>query len=935
MCLPTRIVWKKLKKKRFPNNLPRAEGMPDTAIIGVDGPDQKILDMKGALELINAEEPFQVALLALSEYLDDPAYTEDQLKTFLKHMRNISAHFIQLDPGAKRMFYNERGRESLRDDAELLSRSLKQRVFFVMSYKDTLGAKLSNEKLAATLQKEIPVKASGVDSYSKGFVDSAVTMMEVCYSNPVCDKWLHEFDQLDGPQNSPLASAFSLQSAIDRLGMEMRPKVGQVMAKLYDMYRMKHVTKSDFTQSKIKDAKNSVVELAKLQLELEDLLEETVRSQQLPKDETAILIRLLTPSEFRKTCGSYRPWRDDSEGGIGVDMTWMSDFSRRGSLMFDIIKLLLHSDQEYNLMRKAIKNSKFAADLCEYPSIKKLFDDMSAASHVKTSVLSQVENIAGYSPGKAGGSAAVLSPRKAEAIELPNHLKECATLNKFTVAAATYWWQEADQEWRKFGKVIARPATATALTDEIKSSKVVTSGSSGMTMVHYNVAQAKQASTRPDFRTAPLNSKNYNRDCRAVVDGLAEANRQTKTDGSANILPPGCMAFILDGGREGNSHKFKAPFIQGTRDEKLKKKDSDSENDDEDAPGAADAESSDDANSLPKLHVGKLRICWSQASLEERRKKATGSTLGLRQGHAGHVFTTQALKLPERKRPAPFIGSNVGDHIYDVDLPSFPGPHELMLTPFMKAKAWSVSTKKGSDEADVIEPAAPHPAVADEPMSHHCYTFDLTNCLCVNFCVKKVIDLTAVDGKFGLWAIKTGNSFLLVAVNEFHKQLIEKHLTRQTLRLMSDNGNHVTNYRLQQALKSGLSLAPVDDDDGENDEDGGVATGQPEAPSRKGRGRGRGGRGRGRGKNSVSGNDDKNEEKPEDKTKRSGAEANAGTPQPVGKKKAAGAAGEPVRKKQKKDGSHDGDSDDGFGGAEGEDDWDPLEDFVDGAEEDE
>ena len=98
--------------------------MSYTAIIAVDGPDQQILDTKGALELSNAEEPFQVALLALSQYLDHPTYTEEQLKTFLKQLRNISAHFIQLDPGAKRMFHNERRRGSLRDDAELLSRSL-------------------------------------------------------------------------------------------------------------------------------------------------------------------------------------------------------------------------------------------------------------------------------------------------------------------------------------------------------------------------------------------------------------------------------------------------------------------------------------------------------------------------------------------------------------------------------------------------------------------------------------------------------------------------------------------------------------------------------------------------------------------------------------------------------------------------------------------
>ena len=155
-------------------------------------------------------------------------------------------------------------------------------MFLVMSYKDTLSAKLSNEKLSATLHKEIPMKACRVDAYSKGFVDSAVTMMEVCYSNQDCDKWLHGFDQLHGPQNSPLISAFSLQSAIGRMGMAMRPKVGQAMAKLYDMYKIKHVTKSDSTQPIIKDAKNNVVEFAKLQLELGDFLEETVRSQQLP-----------------------------------------------------------------------------------------------------------------------------------------------------------------------------------------------------------------------------------------------------------------------------------------------------------------------------------------------------------------------------------------------------------------------------------------------------------------------------------------------------------------------------------------------------------------------------------------------------------------------------------------------------------------------------
>lgn len=355
---------------------------------------------------------------------------------------------------------------------------------------------------------------------------------------------------------------------------------------------------------------------------------------------------------------------------------------------------------------------------------------------------------------------------------------------------------------------------------------------------------------------------------------------------------------MLDGGKAGNKAGLIAPFRLGTTKEAVAatKGDADEEEEDDDEedgehPVALDPDAPDEELSNKAILRNLTQhLVLTEASLSARRKRVSG-TLGIKQGIHGHVIAHAALRIPEKQRKAPFNdGSNVGDHITGVELPDIgPNSGEWMMSYKKKLECYGAQMYKGSGQTAGAG-GEPLERSGLEPFSFWTLPYSLVSCVADMFYVKRILDLTAGDGKWLVHGIESGTVVVAIAMTEEHKTMLEHRLTTKTLALMLKPGTQVSNLRFRNAMKEnaeltkaveavlGAEFATVNLGQGEGvrttpRKRSSAAESSPLVPTdkkaRKNGGRGRG-RGRGGGPAPIAIDDEDNEPAAEDEAEGAG-----------------------------------------------------------------
>ena len=334
-------------------------------------------------------------------------------------------------------------------------------------------------------------------------------------------------------------------------------------------------------------------------------------------------------------------------------------------------------------------------------------------------------------------------------------------------------------------------------------------------MYNFDVHKSGEAVTRPDLRTTPLREAVYTK----LVRNVLQARHKTP-DGVTPTLGADEVGVLWDGGRRGNATRLLAPWQDGTSASKSRKKKSGEDDDGEGGDDDEEAEAEEEDTKLPGFVPALLQVVLTEESLAARRKFVRG-TASIHQIQGAHIVSDKKICLPERPRKH-YKGSNSGDTITEVDMPTLPGT-EWHLTVRDKKKLYGKKNLIAVGGMVGSEGINPHEKRADdkkEPVVWWSYPemllAEIVHCLFV----KLVFDLTPGDCKFAFVCLKLRIGYIGITFTEYHSQLLDARLFDLVSEAMADDASPLFNVQFAKLM---LGDAP--------------ATTPPPAPKAKAKGR--------------------------------------------------------------------------------------------------
>ena len=172
-------------------------------------------------------------------------------------------------PGDDRYWAAQNLREQLVDLGEVVKRSVMQWSFDVAGFKADkeaeLNASLSPEKIAGMYSKNVKL-AKSTEPISVSFVTAAIITFKRILSNPSNQAILSYLDaNYTLVDKHPIKSMYTLLAICDRASTPTKINFG--LEGLVDGYRMDYFNIGEFTQAKLRDARQSMVSVLNLKFD--------------------------------------------------------------------------------------------------------------------------------------------------------------------------------------------------------------------------------------------------------------------------------------------------------------------------------------------------------------------------------------------------------------------------------------------------------------------------------------------------------------------------------------------------------------------------------------------------------------------------------------------------------------------------------------------
>jgi hypothetical protein len=254
-----------LQKTKFPPMDPPSSS-PFRTVVALAMPTEEL--GKGSLARLSPEEIDHSVLFSLEEAIESGA-DDSILRRWKQLILSWPFAFEVCQEGDPRMWRAQNLREELVDIGESVKLSVRQRVMDVAIFKLEREAEtkaiLSAEKLAKLYETNMKL-ARSTEPLSSSFIDSAVTVYRriLCVEeNQALLAWCDEF--FLGIKKHPLISIYSLQALIDRA--QTPEKIAFGLEMLVDHYLMEYIDLGTFSVKKLREVKDSYVNVTNLKLD--------------------------------------------------------------------------------------------------------------------------------------------------------------------------------------------------------------------------------------------------------------------------------------------------------------------------------------------------------------------------------------------------------------------------------------------------------------------------------------------------------------------------------------------------------------------------------------------------------------------------------------------------------------------------------------------
>jgi hypothetical protein len=638
----------------------------------------------------------------------------------------------------------------------------------------------------ATLYASKMKYARSSEQVSHAFVDSAVTVYRRVLSVQDACKWLEWCEENMMGQSPWAKSIYALQALVDRA--QGADRIGWAVWGLTDLYRMELVNLGDFTVSKLKDYRQSYIEV----LNLKHALRGHLLHQWLPSLGFAshVVAKL---QEVFADFGSVRVHVTGYPHQAHADTTWMVGLAESARAAVDVIEDMVYTVQWDPRFKDATRSKVKIADFLEYESVRAAMDHVKDVLTHECSLAAAAATLAAQ--GDAGGSTTA-APAGADA---PPAVTTGFT--SMSIQDQTHWDHYVDKQFRTYVELIPESKSALELEHAIRESTLANlrGDPTGLVLYYFDVKMTGEPATRPEVRIAPFRDAMYHRMVRAVVSARCPV-------GSPATLRTGEVAVLLDGGRHGNAAKLLAPWREGTLKDVKKEEDGDEAE-------IQDGDDDDD-DSKPGFVTNTLNIIYTEDSIQARRRKARGGTASVHQNEWAHMLSHARVSLPERQRKH-FPGSTSGDTIYGVGKPElgteWTVPWKDKKEMYGKKNLIPVGGK--TEGADPDDPPAERKTDATEvPFVYHGMPAVWYEELIHTFFVKAIVDLTPGDAKFAWQALINRIGYVGIVFTPAHGAAITKRLKDQIKEEMIKPGSRM--FNAQYARAAGVETTAASGDAG-------------------------------------------------------------------------------------------------------------------------
>ena len=753
------------------------ESLNFTTVIALDDQTMDVMKSKGALQRLSPPEPAIAVLFSIWEAIKLGA-GDNVIMKWRSLALTASFRFEVVCPGDDRYWRAQNIRQECTEHGEVAQMSVRQWIYDVVGFKDSKEKELQKTMSAATVSKmydDHMKYARGTERIKESFVDCAITIFNRVLNVPAANRWLGWCEE-HLIAKSPWKSIYALQALVDRARTEDRVIWG--LWGLVDHFRMEYIDLGVFTISKLKDYRQSYVEILNLKLTVKkELLEQWLPKSGMDIQHISKIKEVM--ADFGTVRNSVTPYP-----GQSADTTWLIGRPLHVQRAVELIEELVYTNVWDCRYKDAIKSKLAVEDFLDYESIRQNLAEI--LQLLKSDTEGQAAAAGASSVGEADAAVdnAEAQPAQQDFQALPQ-------------VEQVQWDKFIEKQIRTYIHLIPDQKTQAGLEKAISDCPIgkFRADPTGLVLYHFDVKQCGEPLTRPELRTAPLRDAHYNRLVRATL------NARSSVPGQKGHLKAGEVAIVLDGSRKGNATKLLGPWKEGTsKDSKSSKKD---EEDEDDAASADADDGAGDEDQKPGFVPTVLQLAYTEESIAARRRKARSGMVSIHQIEWCHVIAHARICLPPRTRKY-FSGSTSGDLMVGLEQQELsqgwqlPWKSKKLL--FGKKNLIPVGGKTAGIEDDPPEKRTDDTML---PVCYHGMPMNFYLEMVHTFYAKSIVDLTPLDGKFAWAALQTRVGYLGICFTEDHVELLYGHLRDMLRKDMGDSASPMFNKDYAKAIGKG------------------------------------------------------------------------------------------------------------------------------------
>ena len=398
-------------------------------------------------------------------------------------------------------------------------------------------------------------------------------------------------------------SVYTLQALIDRANTpEM---ISWSLEGLVDGVRMSFLDAGSFVISKLKDSRNSYIEVLKMKrLTLTHLLKTWMSELKLDKE---------WKDKIKSCFGSFDMVRKhvcpypDSQ----ADTAWLLGCPPSVNEICDFLDQVVFGYQYDMRYKDAIRSKHEVEDFLNYPTLKSVMENIEKMTRQEAkpdgSKDDEQKEANATEESQAEAASASEAAAASEDVTVPAVEKKEEN-NNMSEEDRIMWRQQMRKVLNQHVRYVSDHRTSADLESALKETPFLSlrGDQTGMAMYHFDLKKFGEPTTRPDLRIAPFRENLYTRLVKSVLTARQEAMGSPHPN-----LQAGELAIIFDGGKKRYLKKMFAPWREGTAKSK------EEDNDDGEEEGEDEDEEAEDGK--PTFCLDTLMIGYSESSLTARK----------------------------------------------------------------------------------------------------------------------------------------------------------------------------------------------------------------------------------------------------------------------------------------------------------------------------